>query len=308
VTTNSILLVDDEPADIQLAAELLKSSGYTVSYVADGFKALAACKVRMPDLIVLDVHMPIMSGVDVFNRLKVDEKTQVIPVIFTKSKESSLSEHDKKTLTNQHILPKPLEVEELIALTKTLIKGKSLTEEIKKKEGLIKDLSLEDPVTSLHNAYYLKAFLKTQLAQAIRYQHPVSLIVFEIDQGQEILKTYGQKGFDSILAQTALIIGKHNRKADFVSRSAEAEFTCVLSHTDKTGAIEVAEKLRNAITNSTLSIAYQTQTQNIPITVSMGISYFMQDMDDEGNTLLSNARAALEQAKSSGGNTALIAE
>lgn len=89
---SSILVVDDEQAQIDLISEALKSDGYLVASATDGFKAIAACKVRMPDLILLDLQMPLMSGLDVFKRLRSDEKTRDIPIIFLRRKGEKPSE------------------------------------------------------------------------------------------------------------------------------------------------------------------------------------------------------------------------
>jgi len=78
---SNILVVDDEQAHSLLISELLKKSGYTVNVANDGFKALAACRVRTPDLIILDLYMPMMGGMDVFNRLRNEDKLRHIPII-----------------------------------------------------------------------------------------------------------------------------------------------------------------------------------------------------------------------------------
>ena len=78
----------------------------------------------------------------------------------------------------------------------------------------------------------------------------------------------------------------------------------VLTHTERQGAVEVAERVRTVVEQSIFTVG----ETSISLTVSLGISQFTPDMDLEGNTLLSHARAALAQARSSGGNMTLIAE
>ena len=80
--SHNILVIDDEPAHTMLISELLRRAGYAVAAANDPFKALAACKVRTPDMIILDLHMPIMGGMDVFERLRSEERTNSIPIIF----------------------------------------------------------------------------------------------------------------------------------------------------------------------------------------------------------------------------------
>jgi diguanylate cyclase (GGDEF)-like protein len=118
------------------------------------------------------------------------------------------------------------------------------------------------------------------------------------------LKGHGQKGTDSLLLQLAVILSRHNRKSDVLARTGNCEFTLVLTHTDKNGAVEVAERLRNIIGQSTFTVGETSMS----VTVSLGISQFTSQMDLDGSILVSHARAALTQARSSGGNMTLIAE
>ena len=301
----TILIVDDEQANTSQVSELLKQGGYTVATASDGFKALAACKVRLPDLILLDLYMPLMSGLDVFNRLKTEEKTKYIPVIFLKKKEEPAPALDKQTLEDHPLLTKPLEAHDVVALVKTMMREKYLRDELRKKDGQIRELALVDSLTSFRNQRFLLEFLKTELSQCQRYNTALSLVLIEPDSFKELQKAHGQKGGDSLLLQLAVILSRQNRASDVLARSGSFEFAMVLTHTDRNGAVEVAERLRNVIAQSTFTLG----DTSMQITASLGISQFMPEtMDVEGSTLLSHGRAALAQAHASGGNMTLMAE
>lgn len=302
--TPSILVVDDEQANTVAVVDLLRNSGYTVATASDGFKALAACKVRLPDLILLDLYMPLMSGMDVFNRLRHEDKTRYIPVIFTKKKEEPLPSVDQQVLEDNPLLTKPFEGGDVIALIRTILREKLLRDELRKKEGQIKELSLVDPLTSLRNGRFLSEYLKTELAQCARYQTPLTVMIIEPDQYKDIQKSFGFKGADSLILQIAVVLSRHNRRSDVLAHCSPTEFAIVLTHTDKNGAIEVAERIRLVIQQSSFTIGENTT----PITASIGISQFSQSMDLDGATLLSHARAALAQGRASGGNVTLLAE
>lgn len=300
----SILIVDDEQANTAQVAEVLKQGGYSVATASDGFKALAACKVRLPDLILLDLYMPLMSGLDVFNRLRTEEKTRHIPVIFLKKKEEPSPTLDKSVLDESPLLMKPLEPSDVVAVVKTVLREKFLKDELRKKEGQLRELALTDPLTSFRNQRFLNEFLRTELAQCHRYNTPLSIVIVEPDQFRDILKTNGQKGSDSLMLQLAVILSRHNRKSDVLARTGNSEFIILLTHTNKDGAVEVAERVRNTVAQSTFTLG-ETATR---VTISIGVSQFTSQMDLEGTVLLSHARAALAQARSSGGNMTLIAE
>ena len=84
----SILIVDDIPANLQLLSELLKTRGYKVRPVPNGRLALKAAENNPPDLILLDIMMPEMDGLQVLERLRQNEATKHIPVIMFTAKVS----------------------------------------------------------------------------------------------------------------------------------------------------------------------------------------------------------------------------
>lgn len=300
----SVLIVDDNSTDIGLVSEYLRSAGYTVNAVSDGFKALAASKVKAPDIILLDLTMPLMSGVEVFNRLRIEDKLCFVPVIFMRS----VSELSQVTLSKEMeevpVMMKPLEPADVESLIKTVLREKTLKDELRKKEGQVRELALVDPLTSCRNSRYLSEFLRGELSQCARYNQSFSLLAISVDGFKEIQRTMGSRAIDAILPQLAVILARGNRKADILARTGPGEFILALPFTLGDGAIEVAERIRANVNQSTFSACDKTTA----LTVSIGISQFNKDMDTEGNMLLSYARAAMGQAQDSGGNNTFMAE
>ena len=105
-----VLIVDDEVSNINLMSELLEQAGYLVMSAIDGFKAVAACRVRLPDLIILDIQMPLISGLEVRKMLKGDERTANIPIIFLDQKNHAINVANKNKLNYQDILFKPFDL------------------------------------------------------------------------------------------------------------------------------------------------------------------------------------------------------
>lgn len=302
--SNRVLVVDDEQAHTMLLAELLRKAGYTVDSANDGFKAIAACKVRTPDVIILDLHMPLMGGMEVYNRLRSEEKTGNIPIIFLGSKDKALPGFAGEDTSNEDIIFKPFEPNELLARVKSVIREKALREELRKKENQIRELSLTDNLTSLKSVRYLNEFLKLGIKQAKRYGVPLSVVVVEVDNHKELMKQFGQKACDSLVTQMAAVVSRQMRESDITVRTGTYEFTVVLTVTPKEGAIEVAERLRVSVQQATFTAGDQTAN----ITCSVGICQFAKHMDEEGKILISHARTAVTHAHSQGGNVTLMAE
>ncbi len=303
-TGHKILVVDDEQSNTLLLSEVLKDAGYMVDAANDGFKAIAACKVRTPDIIILDLKMPLMGGMAVYQRLKREEKTSSIPIIFLGSRDEPIPDVVGDEPDNEDIIFKPVQANELLARVKSVLKEKALRDELRKKEQQIKELSLTDNLTDLRSTRYLQEFLKLGIKQARRYGVPLSIVVLEIDEHDTLLKQHGEVATADIVAQVGHFVGQQMRDSDIVVRSGPFEFTVALTVTNKEGAIEVAERLRIAIAEMKFTVS----DKDIPITVGVGICQFSNNMDDEGKVLLSHARAAVEHAHQDGGNRSLMAE
>ncbi len=303
-TGHKILVVDDEQSNTLLLSEVLKDAGYMVDAANDGFKAIAACKVRTPDIIILDLKMPLMGGMAVYQRLKREEKTSSIPIIFLGSRDEPIPDVVGDEPDNEDIIFKPVQANELLARVKSVLKEKALRDELRKKEQQIKELSLTDNLTDLRSTRYLQEFLKLGIKQARRYGVPLSIVVLEIDEHDTLLKQHGEVATADIVAQVGHLVGQQMRDSDIVVRSGPFEFTVALTVTNKEGAIEVAERLRIAIAEMKFTVS----DKDIPITVGVGICQFSNNMDDEGKVLLSHARAAVEHAHQDGGNRSLMAE
>jgi two-component system cell cycle response regulator len=303
-SNTNILLVDSDQAQTTVLSEVLKKAGYNPSIANDGFKALAQCKVRTPDLIVVDLHMPLMGGLAVANRLKAEEKTNGLPFIYVGNRGQEIPKIVNSQVGEEDVLIKPVQAQELLARIKALLMQKSLTEELKKKEAQLKELSLFDPETALKSPRYMEEFLKTAIKQSRRYKVPVSVLVVGIDHHEQILQKLGREASDELVAELAKHATRQMRDSDIAARTGAFEITIVLTVTDCVGAIELAERLRHKVKQTGFNISGRT----VAITVSTGICQFTDKMDDQGKIVLSHARAALAEARTAGGDVSLKAE
>ncbi len=114
-----ILIIDDKPASVRLLIEILGRRGYTVRPAADGPQALLAARKQAPDLILLDVMLPGMSGYEVCQKLKADEATRDIPVIFISALAQEFDKVKGFSVGGVDYIPKPFYMEEVLARVRT---------------------------------------------------------------------------------------------------------------------------------------------------------------------------------------------
>lgn len=140
----SILVVDDNPDNLRLLAELLNEHHYKVRLARKGSRALATIRKEAPDLLLLDVMMPEMDGFEVCRQLKADEETADIPIIFISALHETIDKVKAFTLGGVDYVTKPFQPEELLArvnthirLKRTLTALEDALREIKTLRGLI---------------------------------------------------------------------------------------------------------------------------------------------------------------------------
>lgn len=125
-----ILVVDDTPANLKLLTGLLGSRGYEVETVADGGSALAAIARRKPDLVLLDVMMPGLSGYDVCRRIRAEPATALLPVVMCTSLDPQQERVNGIEAGADDFLSKPVNQPELFARVKSLLRVKQLHDEL----------------------------------------------------------------------------------------------------------------------------------------------------------------------------------
>lgn len=144
----NILIVDDSPENLRLLSSLLVKQGYRVNCVADGEMALHAVRGKLPDLIILDVLIPIIDGYKVCQILKTNEKTRHIPIIFISSLDSESDKVQAFQLGAVDYITKPFFVEEVLVriknqletLRKEIFWKKTIQEQIRERKSVEQEL------------------------------------------------------------------------------------------------------------------------------------------------------------------------
>lgn len=166
MTPARILVVDDTPANLKLLGDLLAHKGYAVTTAASGEEALARLASAAPDLVVLDVMMPGLSGYEVCRRIRENPATALLPVVMA----TSLDPHTERVKGIEagadDFLQKPVNQAELFARVKSLLRIKTLQDEVKAWNAQL-EARVEEQVAMLKRLDRLKSFFPTQLAEAI---------------------------------------------------------------------------------------------------------------------------------------------
>ena len=172
-TPAKILVVDDTPKNFKLLADILTVKGYTVVTAASGAEALRQVEAEKPDLVLLDVVMPEMSGYEVCRKIRENPAVQILPVVMVTALDPSEERIKGLDAGADDFLTKPINQAELLARVKSLLRIKELYDTVQAQSaqlaGWNKTLEhrVEEQVAQLERLGRLKRFFSPQLAEMI---------------------------------------------------------------------------------------------------------------------------------------------
>ncbi len=307
-TEPTLFVVDDDPATITVVNRMLSGEG-RLRFATNGDGALRLIRQDPPDLILLDIEMPGMYGLDVCSELKRDPLLRDIPVIFLTSHGDEATEIAGFMAGGVDFITKPPRAALLQARVRTHLRLKQLSD-------TLREAALIDGLTGITNRRRFDESLSTEWLRAVRGHRPLAMIMIDIDHFKAYNDHYGHQAGDHALRDVAQAMeAALLRPGDHVARYGGEEFVLLLPETDTDGALAVARRLREAV--DALAIPHAHSPVAPLLTVSMGVSAYDASCRDwrqagadarnndafppyAGEDLLAAADHALYAAKSAG--------
>jgi len=291
---NSILIVEDDSLSIRALSEILRHD-YTIYVEKKSSKVNMLARRILPDLILLDVMMPDMSGFDVIRELKNNEATRNIPVIFVTGMTTSEDEAKGLSYGAVDYINKPFKESVVKMRVEHQIKIINLIRKLQ-------DLSTTDELTGVGNRRYFFTEVNQEWERAKREQTPLGIMLLDLDYFKRLNDTYGHITGDEVLVHVAKTIRSGLRRAtDKLSRWGGEEFAIIQPNTTPKGVRKIAEDIRRAVEESKLPIEGQ---EPIHLTISIGVHCITPNPDDDYtvDNLIADADNALYEAKRTGRN------
>jgi two-component system chemotaxis family response regulator WspR len=314
-----VLLVDDQVmVGEAIRRALLDEADAEFHFCSNPLEALAVAKKVQPTVILQDLVMPTVSGLDLVRQYRADPVTRNIPVIVLSTKEEATVKSDAfRAGANDYLVKLPDRIE-LIARIRyhsaaymSQIQRDEAYRALRKSQQDLMETNLElqrltnvDGLTGLSNRRYFDEFMETEWKQAIRSKEPISLLMLDIDHFKQYNDHYGHLAGDEALKTVAqTVMRSFHRPKDLAARFGGEEFVVVLPQTPASDLDMLARKVVNAV--EALGLPNSGVTVDRKVTISAGGATATPRNGDSYSALIDAADKALYGAKGTGRNRAI---
>jgi diguanylate cyclase (GGDEF)-like protein len=289
-TEAKVMVVDDDRMILRLVRTLLEPWGIQVTTLNDSLQFWDKLQSVKPDLLILDVQMPNIDGIELCQLLRNDSQWAWLPIVFLTGQRDAQTIQQVFSAGADDFIHKPVVAPELIIRIFNRLE----------RTHLLREQAEKNPLTGLPNRQRATQDLQRLLHLANQYQQSFCLAILKIDDLQQINCNYGHQFGDKILRCLASLLPKELRSEDIVSSWNGAEFLVGMYGISRGYGVEwlaeVLEKLR--------LIEFEVAQKQIQITFSAGVTQYPLDGSDI-QTLYQSAASTMERAKESGGNCIL---
>lgn len=297
----TIMMIDDEPITIEVLKEFLEEAGYqNFVSTSESRDALNLIETERPDVILLDLKMPHISGFDILKAMRANKKMRHIPVIVLTSATDAETKLKALELGATDFLAKPVDSSELFLRLRNTLAAKAYQDRLTYYDGL----------TGLPNRTLFGEQLEWTLRQARRYNRLTALLHINVDRFKKVNDALGPAFADEFLQAFAQRLEEVVRASDTISRDAGNqifpglsrlggdEFTIILAEMQRVECASlVCQRLLEAMTDP-----FHIGEHELFAACSIGVAVFPTDGTDS-DTLIKNAGVALRYAKKQGGKT-----
>jgi diguanylate cyclase (GGDEF)-like protein len=310
-----VLVVDDVEDNRDLLVRRLEKKGCVTAQAENGFAALDIIAEQAFDLVLLDIMMPELNGIEVLKRIRSTHSADALPVIMVTAKASTTDVVEALELGANDYVTKPIEFSVAFARIQTQLHRKRTRqaldaslreletinqrlkieiEERKRSDSLVDHLKRHDPLTSLSNRSQLRTDLSRELQVLPRRNGSLAVMLLDLDGFKLINSAFGTEVGDRLLAGVAQRLGECIGEAGHIGRTGDDEFGVVVAVGGLEQAIQLSDRIAAAIAEP-----YIIDGRHVAITSCAGIALAPSD-GTEADLLLDNAQFALGRARSEG--------
>ncbi len=287
-----VLIVDDVEDNIHLLKFELEDDGHEVMSLNNGQECLDQFATLAPEIIFLDLHMPVLDGMATLRALKSQRESASVPVIMVSANDEEEAIIEALDLGAHDFVNKPFVYPILAARMRSALRIKESEKLLSKANESLARLASTDSLTEVYNRRYFFEQAHSEFSRAERHHRALSVIMIDADHFKEVNDQYGHSMGDQVLVQLAKICSAHIRTTDFLGRLGGEEFAICCPETGLDGALVMAERIRQSVAQH--PIHYDNHWCSITISVGVAVlnegDKAFSDVQDRSDRLLYMAK------------------
>jgi len=287
-TGTSVLCVDDDPGIRELLYEIITRLGHSSTTAVDGIDALEKLEGGDFDVVITDIRMPRMDGIELIKKITTDFAD--VDIIVITAYEITYKYTDIIALGASDFISKPFDINELEAKLNRVLRERELRAELKR-------LSARDGLTGLYNRRYFDENLNHEVSRALRQSYSLYLLFLDLDGLKTYNDKFGHQQGDNLLRGLAeVILGNIRKDVDSAYRYGGDEFAVILPHANRQQTLMVAQRLLKSFTSKSVS-------SNNSLSIGLAkLEASYETLKENLESLIRKADRALYGAKNNGGN------
>jgi len=287
----SILVVDDDPLLAEAYAMALRQAGMVATALSDPARTLEAMATAAPDLILMDLQMPGIDGIELARVIRQTRRHLSLPVLFLSAEQDATRQILARRLGGDDFITKPVDLGRLATLVRLRAE----------RARALRAVMESDSLTGLLNHGRFKERLRLELERARREGTTLSLVLLDLDHFKQVNDQHGHLMGDRVIRALARSLQKRLRRTDVIGRYGGEEFAILLLGTAPPAALAIIDQIRERFG----ALSFETERTRFSVSFSAGIAG--NDSGAQADTMISAADAALYTAKRAGRNRARLA-
>jgi two-component system cell cycle response regulator len=275
-----ILVVAAQEDVREILQEAMVMAGYQCMTAANGSEALDRLSENTIDVVITDVKIPSMDGLELTTQIR---KMYDADVIVMAGFSDDCTFEDIIAKGASELLFKPVNISELYTRIKRVLREKTIIlerntaiQKLRESEQYYQELSTTDGLTKIFNTRQFYSNLRTEIERSRRYNHPLTVLMFDIDDFKRYNDTYGHLEGDKVLVRFAEIIKDCLRQSDTAYRYGGEEFSVILPVTAGEQGVSAAERVRTMLRTE---VFMPRSGSKVRVTVSIGAAEYLKDED-----------------------------
>jgi two-component system cell cycle response regulator len=286
-TGRTVLIVDDDPDQAEALQAALAAEGYSVRTAANGAAGLTSVRQSPPDMVLMDVSMPVLDGTSAALQMRQDPLSREIPIIFVSGCPDLLPRIRDLAIENMDFLQKPYVFDQLLLRVQRAIQRTGTQRRLREDANI-------DELTGLGNLRVLRERLAIEESRLERYGTPTSMVILDVDKLKVLNDQHGHATGSEALKAIAGVLAKEVRNTDLAVRYGGDEFVALLPHTSLGEGLAFAGRVLRQIR--------ELRPNGVKVSASLGVAAREEKSTGTFESLLADADAAVYQAKHGGGD------